>query len=63
VPCTSGYDGHRDECELTHAVAEDDADHTHGEDRGHDAVPHDDHVDHLHDGHRHAPHGDHHDEQ
>jgi zinc transport system permease protein len=33
--------------------------HEHGEDCGHDAVPHDDHVDYLHDGHRHAGHAGH----
>jgi len=33
--------------------------HEHGEDCGHDAVPHDDHVDYLHDGHRHAVHAGH----
>jgi zinc transport system permease protein len=36
--------------------------HTHGEDCGHPAVPHGDHVDYIHDGHRHAPHGEHYDE-
>ncbi len=36
--------------------------HTHGPTCGHPAVPHDDHVDYLHDGHRHAPHGAHYDE-
>ena len=28
-------------------------DHVHGEGCGHEAVPHDDHVDYVHDGHRH----------
>lgn len=37
-------------------------DHEHGPDCGHQAVPHGDHVDYLHDGHRHAPHDDHYDE-
>ncbi len=37
-------------------------DHQHGPDCGHEAVPHGDHVDYLHDGHRHAPHGGHYDE-
>ncbi|WP_226344188.1 metal ABC transporter permease [Agilicoccus flavus] len=37
-------------------------DHEHGPDCGHDAVPHDDHLDYVHDGHRHAHHGDHYDE-
>jgi zinc transport system permease protein len=36
--------------------------HEHGEDCGHVAVPHGDHVDYVHDGHRHAPHGRHYDE-
>ena len=36
--------------------------HQHGEDCGHVAVPHGDHVDYLHDGHRHAVHGKHYDE-
>lgn len=36
--------------------------HQHGQDCGHVAVPHGDHVDYLHDGHRHAPHGRHYDE-
>jgi len=36
--------------------------HQHGENCGHPAVPHGDHVDYLHDGHRHAPHGAHYDE-
>ncbi|HWT95407.1 MAG TPA: hypothetical protein VN238_20590 [Solirubrobacteraceae bacterium] len=33
--------------------------HQHGPDCGHDAVPHDDHVDYLVDGRLHHPHGDH----
>ena len=36
--------------------------HEHGPGCGHEAVPHGDHVDYLHDGHRHAPHGAHYDE-
>ena len=36
--------------------------HEHGQDCGHVAVPHGDHVDYVHDGHRHAPHGRHYDE-
>ncbi len=36
--------------------------HRHGEDCGHPAVQHGDHVDYLHDGHRHAPHDRHYDE-
>ena len=38
------------------------ADHEHGPDCGHPAVPHGDHVDYLHAGHRHAVHGGHYDE-
>ena len=36
--------------------------HEHGQECGHAAVPHGDHVDYVHDGHRHAPHGSHYDE-
>lgn len=36
--------------------------HAHGDDCGHPAVPHGDHVDYVHDGHRHAAHGEHYDE-
>lgn len=36
--------------------------HDHGDDCGHVAVPHGDHVDYVHGGHRHAPHGRHYDE-
>lgn len=36
--------------------------HQHGDDCGHPAVPHGDHVDYVHDGHRHAVHGEHYDE-
>jgi zinc transport system permease protein len=45
-----------------HRSASDDHDHRHGEDCGHPAVPHGDHVDYVHDGHRHAVHGEHYDE-
>ncbi|MBI2243259.1 MAG: metal ABC transporter permease [Nocardioides sp.] len=44
------------------AVGEDEHPHEHGEDCGHVAVQHGDHVDYVHDGHRHAPHGRHYDE-
>jgi zinc transport system permease protein len=40
----------------------DDHGHVHGDDCGHLAVAHGDHVDYVHDGHRHAPHGEHYDE-
>ncbi|MBI5283025.1 MAG: hypothetical protein HY858_15170 [Candidatus Solibacter usitatus] len=36
--------------------------HVHGEDCGHTAIRHDDHVDYLHEGCLHSPHGDHFDE-
>lgn len=36
--------------------------HEHGERCGHEAVPHGDHVDYVHDGHRHAAHGAHYDD-
>jgi zinc transport system permease protein len=45
----------------THDEAEDHL-HRHGEGCGHPAVPHDDHLDFVHDGHRHATHGAHYDE-
>lgn len=35
-----------------HSVEE----HAHGENCGHDAVQHDDHIDYMHDGHKHAAH-------
>jgi hypothetical protein len=38
------------------------AEHQHGEGCGHEAVPHEDHVDYVHDGHKHAVHDDHYDE-
>jgi zinc transport system permease protein len=45
-----------------HTVVPESHAHEHGEDCGHLAVPHGDHVDYVHDGHRHAPHGSHYDE-
>jgi zinc transport system permease protein len=45
-----------------HTVVPEDHTHQHGDDCGHRAVPHGDHVDYVHDGHRHAPHGSHYDE-
>ena len=45
----------------THTIT-DEHPHAHGEDCGHPAVPHEDHVDYVHDGHRHAVHGEHYDE-
>ena len=46
---------------VAHQVS-DEHPHEHGDDCGHLAVPHGDHVDYVHDGHRHAPHGRHYDE-
>jgi zinc transport system permease protein len=48
--------------EQDHHVIEDGHAHVHGQDCGHPAVEHGDHVDYVHDGHRHAPHGEHYDE-
>lgn len=48
--------------EDLHTVVPEDHGHEHGEDCGHVAVRHGDHVDYVHDGHRHAPHGKHYDE-
>jgi zinc transport system permease protein len=48
-----------------HVLADHDGtehDHLHGDDCGHNAVRHGDHVDYLHEGHRHAVHADHYDE-
>ncbi len=45
-----------------HALAEGHLAHEHGAACGHDAVPHDGHVDYLHEGHRHAQHAGHYDE-
>lgn len=45
-----------------HTVVPEDHEHQHTADCGHQAVPHGDHVDYVHDGHRHAPHGSHYDE-
>lgn len=48
--------GHNEQAEHTKA------EHTHGDNCGHDTMEHGDHVDYLHDGHRHSEHGDHYDE-
>lgn len=45
-----------------HEMTPEDHAHIHGDDCGHPAVEHGDHVDYVHDGHRHASHGDHYDE-
>ncbi|MBD8869981.1 metal ABC transporter permease [Nocardioides sp. MJB4] len=47
---------------IGHDVTDEEHPHVHGDDCGHPAVPHGDHVDYVHDGHRHAPHGSHYDE-
>lgn len=47
---------------AAHHDHHEDHDHEHGEGCGHEAVPHDDHVDYLHDGHRHWFHHGHWDE-
>lgn len=51
-----------DTSEDTHTVVPEEHRHEHGEDCGHVAVRHGDHVDYVHDGHRHAPHEKHYDE-
>jgi hypothetical protein len=48
-----------DRCDPKHRAAGHDAEHRHGSDCGHEAVPHGDHVDYLVDGRLHHPHGDH----
>jgi len=48
--------------EEPHTAVPEDHRHEHGQECGHPAVPHGDHVDYVHDGHRHAPHGSHYDE-
>ncbi|HSE08633.1 MAG TPA: metal ABC transporter permease [Nocardioidaceae bacterium] len=48
--------------DAEHTVVPEEHEHVHGDDCGHLAVPHGDHVDYVHDGHRHAPHGSHYDE-
>jgi hypothetical protein len=45
-----------------HEVHEEAHEHVHGEDCGHEAVQHGDHVDYIHDGHHHAAHDGHWDE-
>ena len=47
------------ECTPTHNCNGHDADHVHGPNCGHEAVPHGDHIDYLVNGHLHHPHGDH----
>ena len=45
-----------------HTTVPEEHGHQHGDDCGHPAVPHGDHIDYVHDGHRHAVHGGHYDE-
>jgi zinc transport system permease protein len=47
---------------LPHTVVPELHGHAHGDECGHPAVPHGDHIDYVHGGHRHAMHGDHYDE-
>jgi zinc transport system permease protein len=47
---------------VRHTVVPEQHEHVHGEQCGHPAVEHGDHVDYVHDGHRHAVHGSHYDE-
>jgi zinc transport system permease protein len=51
-----------EEADHSHEMTPEEHAHVHGEDCGHPAVKHGDHVDYVHDGHRHAPHGEHYDE-
>ncbi len=48
-----------DRCTSGHACSGHDADHVHGENCGHAAIPHGDHVCYLVDGHLHHPHNGH----
>ena len=52
----------RSRCTTSTPTVPEEHAHQHGDDCGHAAVPHGDHVDYVHDGHRHAPHGSHYDE-
>lgn len=47
------------DCTPDHDCEHHDAEHSHGPDCGHEAVPHGDHVDYLVGGHLHHPHDDH----
>jgi zinc transport system permease protein len=64
---TSPFGEPEDEVSLAgvgnaHTEVPEDHAHAHGDDCGHPAVRHGDHVDYVHDGHRHAEHGSHYDE-
>jgi len=50
------------EVQSSHTAVPETHPHEHGPDCGHQAVPHGDHIDYVHDGHRHAAHGGHYDE-
>jgi len=52
-------DANPEGCTPAHECAGHDAGHAHGDDCGHDAVPHGAHTDYLVDGHLHHPHGGH----
>src|SRR5690349_23727253 len=52
-------DANPNECTPQHRCAGHQANHVHGSQCGHQAVPHGDHVDYLVDGHLHHPHGSH----
>ena len=62
APFTEPVDGFTAETTAAHTAVPEEHAHRHGEDCGHRAVPHGDHVDYVHDGHRHARHGSHYDE-
>ena len=47
------------DCTPDHSCSGHDASHVHGENCGHERVPHGDHFDYLVDGHLHHPHGEH----
>jgi hypothetical protein len=67
----TSHDGHTDECAIAvdtknpvactsgHDCTDHAADHIHGDNCGHAAIPHGDHMDYLVDGHLHHPHGGH----
>jgi len=62
APFTEPVDGFSAERTAGHTAVPEEHTHQHGDDCGHRAVQHGDHVDYVHDGHRHAPHGSHYDE-
>ncbi|MCX7807450.1 MAG: hypothetical protein N2515_02470, partial [Deltaproteobacteria bacterium] len=66
-PTPNGYEEHvlgvdertPKKCTPDHRCGAHDPAHHHGENCGHPAFPHGDHIDYLVDGHLHHPHGDH----